>query len=82
MEESGIKRRGFASMSTEERRTIASKGGKAAHVQGKAHEWTSTEASQAGKKGGQHSKRRVQGIEYVTSPGQQRENGQFFDGGG
>ncbi|MGZ3609176.1 MAG: KGG domain-containing protein, partial [Ktedonobacteraceae bacterium] len=33
--------RGFASMSSEKKREIASKGGKAAHAQGTAHKWTS-----------------------------------------
>lgn len=44
--------RGFASMSREQQREIASKGGKAAHLKGTAHEWTSAEAQAAGKKGG------------------------------
>lgn len=46
-------RRGFASMDEEKQRAIASKGGRAAHEQGKAHEWTSEEARVAGRKGGQ-----------------------------
>jgi len=50
--------RGFASMEIEEQRKIASKGGKAAHQKGTAHEWTSDEAREAGRKGGQASKRR------------------------
>src|SRR5215468_8486989 len=45
-------RRGFASMDLEKRRTIASKGGKAAHEKGRAHEFTSEEAREAGRKGG------------------------------
>lgn len=45
--------RGFASMSEEERRRIASEGGKAAHEAGTAHEFTSEEAREAGKKGGE-----------------------------
>lgn len=45
-------RRGFASMSKEQQRLIASKGGKAAHDYGKVHEWTSDEAKIAGAKGG------------------------------
>ncbi len=49
---SGIKRRGFASMDPERRRKVASKGGKAAHEAGTAHEWTIEEASKAGKIGG------------------------------
>ena len=35
-------RRGFASMSPEKQREIASKGGRAAHEKGTAHEWTPT----------------------------------------
>ncbi len=49
-------RRGFASMSREKQREIASKGGRAAHQKGTAHEWTSEEARQAGRKGGQISR--------------------------
>lgn len=51
--------RGFASMSPEKQREIASKGGRAAHVQGTAHEWTSDEARAAGRKGGAASRSRV-----------------------
>jgi uncharacterized protein len=49
-------RRGFASMSAEKQREIASKGGRAAHQKGTAHEWTSDEARSAGRKGGQISR--------------------------
>ena len=49
-------RRGFASMSPEKQREIASKGGRAAHEKGTAHEWTADEARQAGRKGGQISR--------------------------
>ena len=49
-------RRGFASMSREKQREIASKGGRAAHQKGTAHEWTSDEARNAGRKGGQISR--------------------------
>jgi len=49
-------RRGFASMSAEKQREIASKGGRAAHQKGTAHEWTSEEARTAGRKGGQVSR--------------------------
>ena len=45
-------RRGFAAMSPEKQRSIASLGGKAAHVQGVGHEFTSEEAKVAGQKGG------------------------------
>lgn len=49
-------RRGFASMSPEKQREIASKGGRAAHMKGTAHEWSSEEARKAGRKGGQISR--------------------------
>ena len=49
-------RRGFASMSAEKQREIASKGGRAAHEKGTAHEWTADEARSAGRKGGQVSR--------------------------
>ena len=50
--------RGFASMDRQKQREIASKGGKAAHAKGTAHEWTSEEAREAGRKGGMASHRR------------------------
>ncbi|WP_425508320.1 KGG domain-containing protein [Tahibacter amnicola] len=45
--------RGFASMDAEKQREIASKGGRAAHESGNAHEFTSEEARIAGRKGGE-----------------------------
>lgn len=48
----GKSHRGFAAMSPEKQREIASKGGKAAHEAGRAHEFTSEEAAEAGRKGG------------------------------
>ncbi len=49
---SGVKRRGFGSMDPAKHRAIASRGGKSAHAQGKAHQYTSEEARLAGLKGG------------------------------
>jgi uncharacterized protein len=49
--------RGFASMDPQKQREIASKGGKASHESGNAHEWTSEEAQAAGRKGGRNSSR-------------------------
>lgn len=46
-------RRGFAALSSERQREIASLGGKAAHAKGTAHEFTQAEAIAAGRKGGQ-----------------------------
>jgi general stress protein YciG len=50
-------------MDRAKQREIASKGGKAAHQKGTAHEWTSEEARDAGRKGGiaSHRRRREQG---------------------
>ena len=45
--------RGFAAMDEEKQREIASKGGRAAHEKGTAHEFTTDEAREAGRKGGQ-----------------------------
>jgi len=47
-------------MDRHKQRDIASKGGKAAHQKGTAHEWTSEEAREAGRKGGMASHRRKQ----------------------
>ena len=49
----GRSNRGFASMDPQRQREIASAGGKAAHEKGTAHEFTSEEAREAGRKGGQ-----------------------------
>lgn len=49
-------RRGFAAMDPEKQRQIARQGGKAAHQQGVAHQWTTEEARAAGRKGGQNSR--------------------------
>ena len=59
--------RGFASMDRAKQREIASKGGKAAHQKGTAHEWTSEEARDAGRKGGIASHRRRR--EQMGQPG-------------
>ena len=46
-------KRGFASMDPNKQKEIASKGGRAAHAKGTAHEFTSDEARVAGRKGGE-----------------------------
>ena len=58
--------RGFASMAPEQQQRIASKGGKAAHAKGRAHEWTTEEARAAGRKGG--SARHATKVEATTAP--------------
>ena len=60
--------RGFASMDRSKQRDIASKGGKAAHQKGTAHEWTSEEAREAGRKGGMASHRRKQEQQQQQMP--------------
>lgn len=67
--------RGFKSMDKDKQRAIASKGGKAAHRKGTAHEWSPLEAREAGRKGGMATQRRKQvalnetfPIAGVTSP--------------
>ena len=49
----GTSNRGFAAMDPEKQKRIASEGGRAAHKQGVAHEWSRDEAREAGRKGGQ-----------------------------
>jgi uncharacterized protein len=73
--------RGFASMDRSKQREIASKGGKAAHQKGTAHEWTSEEAREAGRKGGMASHRRKQqqqggGNEPGAEGGSPRDTGE------
>ena len=50
-------RRGFAAMSPEQQRRIASEGGRASHESGRGHRFTSEEARAAGRKGGRISRR-------------------------
>ena len=61
-EQSEIKtasKRGFASMEPQRQREIASLGGKAAHASGRAHEFNSAEAREAGRKGGRAGRRKA-----------------------
>lgn len=71
---SGISKRGFASMDGDKQREIASKGGQAAHAQGKAHEFSSEEARAAGRKGGEAAHAR--GTAHEFSPAERRAAGQ------
>ena len=50
--------RGFAAMDPQMQKRIASLGGKAAHKKGNAHEFTTQEAREAGRKGGMASRRK------------------------
>jgi hypothetical protein len=47
-----MKKRGFATLDKARLVEIARKGGQMAHEKGKAHQWTTEEAREAGKKGG------------------------------
>lgn len=69
--------RGFASMDEQKQREIASKGGKAAHEKGTAHEFTSEEAREAGRKGGEAVS---QDREHMSEIG--RKGGKASHGGG
>lgn len=62
--------RGFASMDPEKQREIASRGGRAAHAKGTAHEFTPEEAREAGRKGGQSRAMRNQQQQQVNPPPQ------------
>lgn len=65
--------RGFAGMDPERQRQIASEGGRAAHAQGTAHEFTPEEAREAGRKGGEAS--RAARARRASTGGQQGESG-------
>ena len=73
----GSSNRGFASMDPEQQRMIASKGGKAAHQLGVAHEFNSEEAREAGRKGGEAVSR---DREHMAAIG--RKGGEASRGGG
>ena len=61
-------RRGFAAMSAEKQKEIASLGGKAAHAKGTAHEFSPEEAREAGRKGGQAAQRARQAPKSEENP--------------
>ena len=61
-------------MDRAKQREIASKGGKAAHQKGTAHEWTSEEARDAGRKGGIASHRRRREQQGPTDTADDRMN--------
>ena len=73
----GSSERGFAGMDEEKQREIASKGGKAAHEKGTAHEFTSEEAAEAGSEGGQA---RGSGFSGKSEQGNSSSGGRGFAG--
>jgi hypothetical protein len=68
-------KRGFAGMDPEKQRQIASKGGKAAHEKGRAHEFTSEEARAAGRKARHGSQRNNAQPSAPTEAGHTTTNG-------
>ncbi len=67
--------RGFASMDRSKQKEIASKGGRAAHVKGTAHEWSAEEARVAGRKGGLASHKQAASAAFRLSPVPQPRRG-------
>lgn len=78
----GTSNRGFAAMSPERQREIASRGGRAAHAQGTAHEFSSEEARAAGRKGGQAAHQRGNAHEFTSEEAREagRKGGQASQG--
>lgn len=62
-------KRGFAAMSPEQRKAIASKGGRAAQRRGTGHRWTKDEAVAAGAKGGRITQKRGTGNRFDSESG-------------
>ncbi|WP_437587798.1 KGG domain-containing protein [Sorangium sp. So ce1000] len=74
--------RGFAAMDDDRQREIASMGGKAAHEKGTAHEFSSEEAREAGRKGGESvSQDREHMAEIGRKGGEARGDGASDDDG-
>jgi uncharacterized protein len=68
-------KRGFRGMDPEKQRAIASKGGKSAHAQGKAHEFSSEEAKIAGRKGGLSISKDKSHMSKIGKRGGQKDKG-------
>ena len=71
----GSSNRGFEVMDSEKQREIASKGGRAAHEKGTAHEFTSEEAREAGRKGGETVSRNREHMAEIGRKGGQASGG-------
>ena len=81
---SGKSNRGFASMDPQRQREIASEGGRAAHEKGTAHEFTSEEAREAGRKGGMArsaNRRNAMNSQGGNSAGSSHASGSNSSGG-
>ena len=75
-------KRGFASMDDDKQREIASKGGRAAHESGNANEFTSEEAREAGRKGGEAVSRDREHMAEIGRKGGEESQGGGRSGGG
>src|SRR6516225_10126039 len=64
-------RRGFAAMDRDKQRQIASKGGRAAHAKGSAHEFTPDQAREAGRKGGRAAHARGTAHKFTSQEAQE-----------
>jgi uncharacterized protein len=71
-DEAGHEPRGFAGMDESKQRQIASRGGKAAHEKGTAHEFTPDEARKAGRKGGESVSQNRQHMAAIGRKGGER----------
>lgn len=69
MTETIKKKRGFASMSVQDRKRLASLGGKAAQARGTGHRFTTEEASAAGKIGGKAAHANGKAHKYNSTTG-------------
>ncbi len=69
----GTSNRGFASMDAQKQREIASKGGKAAHQKGTAHQFTSEEARRAGSKGGRAARQKRTAAQQAAQMNEEKD---------
>lgn len=67
--------RGFAAWDAERRREVASRGGRAAHRTGRAHEFNSQQAREAGRRGGEAVSRDRQHMAEIGARGGHRRHG-------
>ncbi len=72
--------RGFASMDKEKQKGIASKGGKAAHEKGAAHEFTPDESRVAGRKGGETASQDREHMSEIGKKGGEPKGGDVSGG--
>ena len=73
--------RGFAALTPEQLHEIASRGGKAVHAAGTAHEFTKEEAREAGKKGGRVTSQNREHMRTIGARGGETNAKKFEDRG-